>query len=141
MSDEKKLLAPIEGAPDPNAPFVTVKCSNPGCRLSFFVSKQHPALPDGPFFCDDHSDVRTRAKQSDCVVLAVICDDCSAQLVVEAKTRAEARDELRAAIKLQNWLVVDRLEGAIETAADLTGRASSTMIGAKDLCGECRKKL
>lgn len=75
------------------------------------------------------------------VVLAVLCDRCDAQLVVEAPTREEARAQLQAAIATQNWLVVDRLEGAIDTAAGLTGHATSPMVGARDVCGNCRREL
>lgn len=75
------------------------------------------------------------------VVLAVFCDSCDAQLVVEAATREEAREQLQAAVTTQNWSVIDRLEGELEAAVQLTGRATSTMIGAKDLCGDCRRKL
>lgn len=140
MPNDRKLLSPIEGPPDPNVPFTTVDCSDPNCRISFFVSKDHPALPDGPFFCDDHSDVKA-TKAPDCVILAVLCDRCNAQLAVEAKTREEAREQLRTMIREQNWLVVDRLEGTLDTAVQLTDHATSTMIGAKDLCGTCRKAL
>lgn len=128
MPDDK-LLAPLEGPPDPNAPFTTVKCSTPSCRISFFIDKKHPALPNGPFFCDFCRDVPTTEKAPDTVVMTVICDRCEAQLIVEAPTREAAREQLRALVDERNWLFVDRLEGAIE------------IPGPKDLCGECRKTL
>ena len=76
----------------------------------------------------------------DHVVLAVLCDRCEAQLLVEATTREEARGKLRTAITEARWRVTDRLEGAFDMA-EITGRASSTMIGAQDLCSACAKQL
>jgi hypothetical protein len=134
-----KLITPLEGPADPDSPHVTVPCSLPGCSVSFFVSKHHPALPDGPFFCVDHRDVETSAKEPDHVTLAVLCDRCDAQLIVEAKTREEAREKLRAAINDAQWHVVDRFEGAFDTATEITGKATSRMLGALDLCSACAK--
>lgn len=34
---------------------VTVRCSHPGCTWKFWVDPLHPALPDGPFLCVEHS--------------------------------------------------------------------------------------
>jgi hypothetical protein len=116
-----------------------VPCAN--CPTHIFVAKDDPRLPAGPFFCPYHSDVVTSAKAPDHVTMAVLCDRCDAQLIVEARTREEAREKLRAAIVEQNWRVVDRLEGALDTAAGITGRASSTMICAQDLCSTCAKQL
>lgn len=82
-----------------------------------------------------------RPVKPDHVVLAVFCDGCDAQLVVEAATQEAAREQLRDVITTQNWSVIDRLEGALDTAAQLTGHAASMMIGTKDLCGDCRRKL
>ena len=76
----------------------------------------------------------------DHVVLAVLCDRCEAQLLVEATTREEARGKLRTAITEARWRVTDRLEGAFDMAA-LTGKASSTTPRALDLCGACAKVL
>ena len=86
-------------------------------------------------------DVETSAKQPDHVVLAVLCDRCEAQLVVEAPTREAAREKLRAVITDARWRVTDRLEGAFDAAAAITGKASSTMLGAQDLCSVCAKQL
>jgi hypothetical protein len=73
-------------------------------------------------------------------LLAVFCDRCDAQLIIEGVTREEAREKLRTAIVDARWRVVDRLEGAFDMAA-ITDRASSTMIGAQDLCSACAKQL
>jgi 6,7-dimethyl-8-ribityllumazine synthase len=83
----------------------------------------------------------TEPSPSDHITLAVLCDRCEAQLVVEGTTRENAREKLRVAIVEAQWRVVDRLEGELEAAVQLTGRASSTMIGALDLCGACAKQL
>jgi hypothetical protein len=77
----------------------------------------------------------------DHVTLAVLCDRCDAQLIVEGKTREEAREKLRTAITTSQWYIVDRLEGAFDVAAEITRRATSTMIGAQDLCSACAKTL
>lgn len=129
MPDDNKLLAPLEGPPDPDAPFTTVKCSTPGCRVSFFISKQDPALPDGPFFCDFCRDMPSTVKTPDSVVVTLICDRCDAQLIVEAQTREAALAQLNTLVQERNWLYVNRLEEAIEIPST------------KDLCGDCRKTL
>ena len=83
----------------------------------------------------------TAPSPSDHVVLAVLCDRCEGQLVVEGATREDARGKLRSAIVAARWRVVDRLEGELEAAVQLTGQASSTMIDALDLCSACAKTL
>jgi hypothetical protein len=83
----------------------------------------------------------TAPNPPDYVTLAVFCDRCEAQLIVEGATREDAREKLRTAIVDARWRVVDRLEGELEVAVQLTGHASSTMIGALDLCSACAKAL
>lgn len=79
-------LWPIETDPgDPNVPHATVKCAN--CSMHIFVAKDHPALPDGPFFCVDHSDTTTFEKVPDYTEADLICDRCDTKLTVLASTR------------------------------------------------------
>lgn len=81
---------------------------------------------------------RKEADSSDAhVELTVICDRCGAALTVEATSREAARAALRARADEARWRFIDRLEGALDTAAQLTGHASSTTIGVPDLCGDC----
>jgi hypothetical protein len=138
--DDNRYLSPLEGPPDPNAPHVTVDCSRGDCRMSFFVRKDHPALPDGPFLCADHDDKPTKFKIGGHAEITVTCDHCSAQLVTDAPTREEAAAKLRVKIAEHHWRVVDRL-GQLDAAASLTGNATSTVIATPDLCGDCARKL
>lgn len=112
-----KKLWPIEADPDdPNVPHATVKCAN--CPTHIFVDKNHPALPDGPFFCVDHSDTSTFAKVSDHTEADLICDRCGAKLTVHATTREEALSQLWTAATEKRW--------------------TSTFNGApQDLCNAC----
>lgn len=138
--DDRFLITPLEGPPDPNAPHVTVDCARRDCRMSFFVAKDDPRLPDGPFLCHDHSDTPPKFEIGGHVEATVFCDRCDAKIVVEAPTRPEAMAKLREKIAEQNWRCVDRL-GALEAAATLTGAATSTSPTAPDLCDACAKKL
>jgi hypothetical protein len=74
------------------------------------------------------------------VVLAVFCDHCEAQLVVEGCDRADAHTKLRTAITDAHWRVTDRL-GDVADMATLTGKASSTTPRTPDLCDACAKVL
>lgn len=134
--DDRYLITPLEGPPDPNAPHVTVDCSRTPCRMSFFVAKDDPRLPDGPFLCPDHDDRPTKFKMADLVQATVICDRCEAQLMAEGATREEAIAKLREKIIANHWKVVDRLDGPINIAIAPKSPASSTVL-VPDLCGDC----
>ncbi len=133
--DDNRYLAPLEGPIDPNAPHVTVDCSRSDCRMSFFVAKDDPRLPDGPFLCPDHDDVPTKTKIGGHTEVTVYCDRCEAQMTAEGATRDEAIAKLRAMIVEKHWKVVDRLDST-GTMASLTGAAAST-VTVPDLCGDC----
>jgi hypothetical protein len=113
-----KKLWPLEADPDdPNVPHATVKCAN--CPTHIFVAKDHPLLPDGPFFCPDHSDTTTFAKVGDHTEADLICDRCGAKLTAQATTREEAISKL--------WEMV------------ASARWTSTFDGADaDLCTSCK---
>jgi hypothetical protein len=85
----------------------------------------------------------TEPTPPDHVTLAVLCDRCEAQLVVEGCDRDDARTKLRAAITDAHWHVVDRLGnvGDVADMAALTGKASSTTPRTPDLCDACAKVL
>ena len=133
--DDRFLITPLEGPPDPNVPHVTVDCSRVDCRMSFFVARTDPRLPDGPFLCPDHSDAPMSTKMPGHVEAIVFCDRCEASLTAEGATRDEAIAKLRTLIAEKHWKVVDRFDTVQEMAA-LTGAASSTVM-APDLCGNC----
>jgi len=133
--DDRYLITPLEGPVDPNAPHVTVDCSRIDCRMSFFVAKDDPRLPDGPFLCPDHDDRPNKPKMATLVQAIVFCDRCEASLTAEGKTREEAVDKLRLLISAKRWKVIDRFD-AVHDMATLTGAASSTVM-VPDLCGDC----
>ena len=81
----------------PDAPHVTVPCSTPGCDWAFFVAKDDPRLPSGPFTCPacSGSTLSGAPKNLDPNApqryeLAVTCDRCGARLAVEAPSTREA---------------------------------------------------
>ena len=133
--DDRYLITPLEGPPDPNVPHVTVDCSRGGCRMAFFVARTDPRLPDGPFLCPDHDDAPTKNKVGHTEV-TVFCDRCEAHITAEGATHEEAIAGLRTMIRERHWKVVDRFDGAVTGMAQLTGAASST-VTAPDLCGDC----
>lgn len=134
--DDRFLITPLEGPPDPNVPHVTVDCSRGGCRMSFFVARTDPRLPDGPFLCPDHDDVPTKNKVGH-TEMTVFCDRCEAQITAAGDTREEAIGNLRALIAEKRWKVVDRFDVSFDVAAQLTRAATSTTVTAPDLCGDC----
>jgi hypothetical protein len=121
--DDNRYLSPLEGPPDPNAPHVTVDCSRGDCRMSFFVAKDDPRLPDGPFLCHDHDDRPTKFKMADHVELTITCDRCGASSTVIGQSRGAAWFQLLA----QGWRFVNQIDGPAKTAPDL--------------CVDCAKKL
>ena len=133
--DDRYLITPLEGPPDPNVPHVTVDCSRGGCRMSFFIAKSDPRLPDGPFLCPDHDDAPTKKLAPDHVEAIVFCDRCEASLTANGTTREEAIAKLRVLIDEKRWKVIDRFD-AVHDMATLTGAASST-VTVPDLCGDC----
>jgi len=124
--DDNRYLTPLEGSPDPNTPHVTVDCSRGGCRMSFFVAKSDPRLPDGPFLCANHDDVPVKQLAPSHVQIRILCDRCDAVLTVEAKGREAAREAMRALVIVRGWRVVDRLDELKPTA-----------VGPPDLCASC----
>lgn len=114
-----KKLWPIEADPDdPNVPHATVPCAR--CPTHIFVAKDHPALPDGPFFCPEHQDgPPTFEKQPDYTEADLICDRCGDKLSVRGKTREVAIAALVALVDEKQWM--------------------STFDGAsRDLCTVCK---
>jgi hypothetical protein len=71
--------------------------------MHFFVARDHPALPNGPFFCPDHSDALLQQKQPDYSEAYLICDRCGAQLTAHATTREAATVQLDAEIVVKRW--------------------------------------
>jgi hypothetical protein len=112
-----KLLAPLEGAFDPNCPHVTVSCAN--CSVHVFVAKDDLRLPDGPFFCPDHSDVPSTFKAPDFCEAIIVCDHCGAQLIARAVSREAAIALLDIEITEKCW-------------------HKSTATHREDLCVGCR---
>ena len=116
-----KRLWPIETDPDdPSVPHVTVPCA--GCPAHFFVAKDHPSLPDGPFFCAAHQDAPpTNLKTLDHTEADLICDCCGTKLTVQGPTHEEALASLWALVTEQRW------ESAFDGApADLCPACKST---------------
>jgi hypothetical protein len=112
-----KKLWPIEAdADDPNVPHVTVPCAR--CPIHLFVAKDHPALPDGPFFCAEHSDAPP-TMAPDYTEADLICDRCGTKLTAQASTREEALARLWELVATERW--------------------DSTLDGAaSDLCTTCK---
>lgn len=128
--DDNRYLSPLEGPLDPNCPHVTVDCSRGGCRMSFFVAKDDPRLPDGPFLCADHDDVPVKRMAPSHSEAIVICDRCEAQLTAEGPTREAAVAKLRVMITERHWKVIDRFDSDGNVVAPST-------VTAPDLCGDC----
>jgi hypothetical protein len=114
-----KKLWPLEADPDdPNVPHATVKCAN--CPTHIFVAKDHPLLPDGPFFCPEHSDVPWKFEPPPGYTEAdLICDRCTKQLTARGADREAALANLWKLVEEHQWLAVHN--GA-----------------ANDLCNVCR---
>jgi hypothetical protein len=111
-----KKLWPVEAdTNDPNVPHVTVPCAR--CSTHLFVAKNHPALPDGPFFCAEHQDAPPM-KTPDYTEADIVCDRCGAKLSTQASTREAALAQLVDLVTEKRW--------------------STTLDGApKDLCFAC----
>lgn len=113
-------LWPIEADPDdPNVPHATVPCAR--CTTHVFIAKDHPLLPDGPFFCPEHQDAPPKFElERDQVTEAdLICDRCGDKLSARGTTREAAIAALVTLVDEKKW--------------------TSTFDGApNDLCTRCQ---
>jgi hypothetical protein len=135
---------------DPDLPHVTVPCASPSCGWSFFVAKDDPRLPDGPFHCavcrgaalsglPKNLDLNTSPRYE----LKATCDGCGAQLRVEASSTREAWQLLKRERAQKGWNAPAPVTpGGITALGALATRTrnSATLQSEQlDLCGECNK--
>jgi len=69
------------------------------------------------------------------VQVAVYCDRCEAQLVVDGNTHEEANEKLRALVIEKRWQITNRIAGMLD--AGETFGDPTPMRGTQDLCADC----
>jgi hypothetical protein len=133
---------------DPNLPHMTVPCAQPNCGWSFFVAKDDPRLPNGPFFCHEHGGFAPTGKPENLdqhtsprIRIEVVCDGCSARLAAEGPTAIAAQAELDRLRKMHGWNIRTSPRQLLRALGALATRSRDTVSlygDEPDLCSDCQ---